>query len=84
MMSIEMEKVLRQMNQEGMKANKILEINPDHELFAALKKLNDEGKDITDYATLLYEQALLMAGLELEDPSAYALKISELMLKAIK
>ncbi len=84
MMSIEMEKVLRQMNQDGMKANKILEINPDHELFAALKKLNDNGEDISDYATLLYEQALLMAGLELEDPSAYALKISELMLKAIK
>ena len=84
MMSIEMEKVLKQMNQEGMKANKILEINPDHELFGALKKLNDEGTDISDYATLLYEQALLMAGLELEDPSAYALKISQLMLKAIK
>ncbi|MBO7676391.1 MAG: molecular chaperone HtpG, partial [Erysipelotrichaceae bacterium] len=84
MLSIEMEKVLKQMNQEGMKANKILEINPDHELFAALKKLNDEGEDISDYATLLYQQALLMAGLELEDPSAYALKISELMLKAIK
>ena len=84
MMSIEMEKVLRQMNQEGMKANKILEINPDHELFTALKKLNDEGQDISEYATLLYDQALLMAGLELEDPSAYALKISNLMLKAIK
>ncbi len=84
MMSIEMEKVFRQMNQEGMKANKILEINPDHELFAALKKLNDEGSDISDYAILLYQQALLMAGLELDDPSAYALKISELMLKAIK
>ena len=84
MMSIEMEKVLRQMNQEGMKANKILEINPDHELFTVLKKLNNEGQDISEYATLLYDQALLMAGLELEDPSAYALKISNLMLKAIK
>ena len=84
MMSIEMEKVLRQMNQEGMKANKILEINPDHELFTVLKKLNDDGQDISEYATLLYDQALLMAGLELEDPSAYALKISNLMLKAIK
>lgn len=84
MMSIEMEKVLRQMNQEGMKANKILEINPDHELFTVLKKLNDDGQDISEYTTLLYDQALLMAGLELEDPSAYALKISNLMLKAIK
>ena len=84
MMSIEMEKVLRQMNQEGMKANKILEINPDHELFTVLKKLNDEGQDISEYATLLYDQALLMAGLELEDPSAYAFTISNLLLNAIK
>ena len=82
-LSIDMEKVLRSMNQEGAKANKILEVNPDHELFKAIKKLNDEGKDITEYTDLLYDQALLMAGLELDDPSQYALKISELMLKAI-
>ena len=82
-LSIDMEKVLRSMNQEGAKANKILEVNPDHELFKAIKKLNDEGKDITEYTNLLYDQALLMAGLELDDPSQYALKISELMLKAI-
>ena len=83
-LSIEMEKVLKQMNQEGVKANKILEINPDHELFKALKKLNDNNKDISEYATLIYDQAVLMAGLELEDPSSYALKVSELMLKAIQ
>ena len=82
-LSIEMEKILKQMNQEGVKANKIMEINPDHELFAALKKLNDEGNDISEYAQLLYDQASLMAGLELEDPAQYALKISQLMLKAI-
>ena len=82
-LSIDMEKVLRSMNQDGAKANKILEVNPDHELFKALKKLDDEGKDISEYANLLYDQALLMAGLELDDPAQYALKISELMLKAI-
>ena len=82
-LSIDMEKVLRSMNQEGAKANKILEVNPDHDLFKAIKKLNDEGKDISEYTNLLYDQALLMAGLELDDPSQYALKISELMLKAI-
>ncbi len=83
-LSIEMEKILRQMNQEGVKANKIMEINPDHELFAALKKMSDNGEDISEYAQLLYDQASLMAGLELEDPARYALKVSELMLKAIK
>ena len=83
-LSIEMEKILKQMNQEGVKANKILEINPDHELFKALKKLNDDNGDISDYAMLLYDQALLMAGLELDDPAQYAIKVSELMLKALK
>ena len=83
-LSIEMEKILRQMNQEGAKANKILEINPDHELFAVLKKLDEQGTDISEYASLLYDQALLMAGLELEDPAKYALQVSELMLKALK
>ena len=83
-LSIEMEKILRQMNQEGAKANKILEINPDHELFAVLKKLDKQGTDISEYASLLYDQALLMAGLELEDPAKYALQVSELMLKALK
>ncbi|MCR4633107.1 MAG: molecular chaperone HtpG [Erysipelotrichaceae bacterium] len=83
-LSIEMEKILKQMNQEGAKANKILEINPDHELFAVLKKLDEQGTDISEYASLLYDQALLMAGLELEDPAKYALQVSELMLKALK
>ncbi len=82
-LSIEMEKILRQMNQEGAKANKIMEINPDHELFKALKKLDEQGGDISEYAGLLYDQASLMAGLELEDPAKYALQISDLMLKAL-
>lgn len=82
-LSIEMEKILRQMNQEGAKANKIMEINPDHELFKALKKLDEQGGDISEYAGLLYDQASLMAGLELEDPARYALQISDLMLKAL-
>ena len=82
-LSIEMEKILRSMNQEGAKANKIMEINPDHELFAALKKQYEENGDIDEYADLLYDQASLMAGLELEDSAKYALQVSKLMLKAL-
>ncbi len=83
-LSIDMERILRQLNQENVKANKILEINPDHELFRVLKKMYEDKKDITDYSVLLYDQACLMAGLQIEDPGEYALKISELMLKAEK
>ena len=78
-----MEKILKQMNQEGVKANRILEINPDHELFGRLKQLHEDSKDIGEYAELLYSQALLMAGLPLEDPEDYVKKITGLMLKAM-
>ena len=82
-LSLDMEKILKQMNQEGVKANRILEINPDHELFAKLNQLHDNNGDIGEYAGLLYSQALLMAGLPLEDPEDYVKKITGLMLKAM-
>ncbi len=83
-LSLDMEKILKQMNQEGVKANRILEINPDHELFAKLKQLHESNGDIGEYAGLLYSQALLMAGLPLEDPEDYVKKITGLMLKAMQ
>ena len=82
--SFTMEKTLNAMNQGMVKANKILEINPDHELFKALTKTYKKDKDIKEYSTLLYDQALLIAGLNIEDPVAYTKRISELMLKAME
>ncbi len=82
--SIEMEKFLNETNQgAGIKANKILEINPDHELFKAIKNAYDKKEDISDIAKVLYDQALLIAGLEIKDPVAYTKAISDLMIKAI-
>ena len=83
-LSIEMEKALKQINQDGVSAKKVLEINPDHEIFNALKKSYDNNEDISNYANLLYNQALLIAGLEIEDPLAYSQAIAELMVKAMK
>ena len=80
-MSIEMEKVLSQdpMN-KGLKATKILEINPNHPIFTKLKAVFAENPDaIRDYADVLYDQALLIEGLPIEDPAAYARKITELL-----
>ena len=79
-----MEKFLNETNQgAGIKANKILEINPDHELFKAIKNAYDKKEDISDIAKVLYDQALLIAGLEIKDPVAYTKAISDLMIKAI-
>lgn len=80
--SIEMEKVLNQMpNNEQIKADKILELNTNHEVFKALKAafdLNDEKK-VSLYTNLLYNQALLVEGLQVQDPVAFANDICQLM-----
>ena len=80
-MSIEMEKVLSQdpMN-KGLKATKILEINPNHPIFAKLKSVYETNPDaLRDYADVLYDQACLIEGLPIADPAAYARKITELL-----
>lgn len=82
--SINMAKTLNAMNQGNIQANKILEINPGHELFKALAKVYETNKDLSEYANLLYDQALLIAGLTIEDPLAYTKRVSDLMLKALE
>lgn len=80
--SIEMEKVLNQMpNNENVKADKILEINTNHNVFKSLKAafdLNDQPK-VDLYTNLLYNQALLIEGLQVQDPVAFSNNICELM-----
>ncbi len=85
-MSLEMEKVLSQMpegNAMGMKASRVLEINPTHPIFEALKTMFEKDSDsVKEYASLLYDQALLMEGFEIKDPIAFSNKVCELMVKA--
>ncbi|GEB76107.1 molecular chaperone HtpG [Sporolactobacillus inulinus] len=80
--SIEMEKVLNQMpNNENIKADKVLEVNTNHDVFKALKAafdLNDQKK-VTLYTSLLYNQARLIEGLPIQDPVAFSKNICELM-----
>ena len=83
-LSFTMEKTLNTINQGSVKANRILEINPDHEVFKALRKVYKNDNSVKDYSILLYEQALLIAGLPIDDPLDYSKRISDLMLKAMK
>ncbi|MBC5630391.1 molecular chaperone HtpG [Clostridium sp. NSJ-6] len=80
-LSIEMEKVLNSMpNNEGVKADKVLEINPNHEVFNSLKETFENDKEKFDlYTNLLYNQALLVEGLSVEDPVEFANNICKLM-----
>jgi len=85
-LSFEMEKVMNQLpGEKNLKAEKILEINPKHELFQAIDNLyqtNDES--IVDYAEILYNQALLIEGLEIKDPVGFSNKMVKVLIKAAK
>nr|MCR5078767.1 molecular chaperone HtpG [Bacilli bacterium] len=68
---------------EAPKARKVLEINPDSPLFESLSKLNDD-QEIQKFGTLLYNQALLLEGRDIEDKAGFVSLLSELMIKAAK
>lgn len=80
--SIEMEKVLAmQMNPEDrVKAQKVLEVNTEHELFQKLVDAYPEDKEkVKLYTEVLFDQACLTEGLALDDPAAFADNICKLM-----
>lgn len=80
-LSIEMEKILSAMpNPQGIQAEKVLEINTQHEVFETLKKAFDEDKEKFElYTGLLYNQARLIEGLPLEDPVEFANQMIKVM-----
>ena len=84
--SFEMEKVLKQLpDNNEVAADKILEINPNHELFQAIEKVYEKNPELIDlYANLLYEKSLLIEGFKLEDPIKFANQMCELMILASK
>lgn len=79
--SLEMEKVLSAMpNSPDVKAQRVLEVNAAHPVFDALRRAHETDKArFEKYAALLYNQALLMEGLPVEDPVAFAEQIASLM-----
>ena len=81
-LSIEMEKVLsKQPGSEGVKSDKVLELNANHPVFAVLKAAQEAGDTdkINKYSALLYAQAQLIEGLPVDDPTAYAEAVCSLM-----
>lgn len=80
-LTIEMEKVLRAMpNGQDIKADKVLEINVNHEVFKSLKDAYEHDKDkLKLYTELLYNQALLIEGLSVNDPVEFTNNICKLM-----
>lgn len=75
-----MEKTLKNMpNNQGFKADKVLEVNPNHPALKKLKEMDQASEEFKTYTKLLYDGARLVAGLDIEDPIAYARNVSKLM-----
>ncbi|MEH7237426.1 molecular chaperone HtpG [Bacillus sp. JJ1562] len=79
--SIEMEKILNAMpDNQNVKADKVLEINVHHEVFLSLKNAFEHDKTKLDlYTHLLYNQALLIEGLPIQDPVEFTNDICKIM-----
>jgi len=82
--SLHTEELLKKMQDMPMNSKKILEINPNHEVFEKLKnefEENGNSEMIKEYSEILLNQALIMEGLEIENPTKFANQISKLMIK---
>ena len=80
-LSIEMEKVLNSMpNGQQVKADKVLEVNVNHEVFKSLQAAYEQDQAKFDlYTDVLYNQARLIEGLDIEDPVAFTNNVCQLM-----
>ncbi|MCM3619551.1 molecular chaperone HtpG [Sutcliffiella horikoshii] len=79
--TIEMEKILSAMpDNQNIKANKVLEINTNHDVFTSLKSAHEGDREkLALYTNLLYSQALLIEGLPLEDPVEFTNDVCKVM-----
>jgi molecular chaperone HtpG len=80
-LTIEMEKILNSMpDNQNIKADKILEINMNHDVFGVLKRAYEDDKDkLKLYTDILYNQALLIEGLPITDPVEFTNNICKIM-----
>lgn len=80
-----MEQLLKSANQITSKAARILEINPNHTIFNVLEKLHKEDPNsgkMKNASNLLYNQAMLIEGYELENPVEFSSQMTSLLIEA--
>lgn len=81
-MSANLERILKQVGQEAPDVKPILELNPEHPL---VKKLADESDErFEDLASIIFDQALLAEGGQLEDPATFVAKLNAMLLEMSK
>ena len=84
-LSLEMEKTLNEQpgEHEGVKSSKVLEINPEHDLFKAFVSIQDDDELVKEYASLLYDEAMLLEGREIKDKASFIKKMNAILVKAL-
>jgi len=81
-LSLEMEKVLNAMpGEQKVQAKRVLEINENHPIYQKLLALREDGDTLNTYTALLYDQALLIGGMSVEDPVAFSARVCDLLAK---
>lgn len=86
-MDKQMERLLRAMGQEVPKQKRILELNPDHPLFASMNAMFEKDKEnplLKEYIDMLYDQALILEGSRPRDPAKFARAVAGLMAETAK
>jgi molecular chaperone HtpG len=78
-MGANMERILKMTNQEFQSPKRIMELNPKHQICLHMQKELDEGKNIGEWVDILYSQALLAEGTQLEKPGEFVKKLNQLI-----
>jgi len=80
-MPLHLQQIMKQAGQELPETRPILEINPDHVLVERLREEQDEAR-FGEWSRLLFEQAMLSEGAQLEDPAAFVKRTNSLLIGA--
>ncbi|KKN49008.1 hypothetical protein LCGC14_0647170 [marine sediment metagenome] len=79
-MSMNLERMLKAAGQDVAGSKPVMELNPEHPMVAKLKDESDDAR-FADWTSILFDQALLAEGGQLEDPATYVKRINEILLK---
>lgn len=84
-LSLEMEKTLNEQpgSDQSVKSSKILELNPDHDLFKAFAAIQSDDELVKNYASILLDEAMLLEGRDIKDKANFVKKMNELLVKAL-
>ena len=77
-MSAQMQQILEAAGQYAPKAQPVLELNSSHKLVLKLKEIKDD-ESFNDWVSLLFEQAQLAAGNQLDDPAGFVMRVNRLL-----